>query len=241
MEPHGISHSHNHYMPTQNHPLLLSSIAMAGVNVPNQFLLTAFEDRAALCNDLCGNHSVHGIKNLLLTAMPRRNEEVRNTRFRNTLDTIVAYKSFRSKCREVGGCGCGVWLRRNTPLNKKERSRVTEKVRHACYVYDNWDTIVNNLTNRALTDVDCRDFTIKKFYEARNFSWCLKEQRQNSGSAERQPDADKEFDQTKFDNIVNHVKRSRILDDVSFDEEQAALICKKLKSELLEVCKAARQ
>ena len=214
---------------------------MAVVNVPNQFLITAFEDRDALCTDLCGNYTAQGIKNLLLTAMPRRNEEVRNTRFRHTLDTIVAYKSFRLKCREVGGCSCGVWLRRNTPLNKRERSRVTEKVGHACYVYDNWDAIVNNLTHRALTDVDCRDFTIRKFYEARNFSWCLKEQRQNSGSAERPSDAEEEFDQTKFSNIVNNIKRSEILDDVSFDEEQAALICKKLKRELLNVCKAARQ
>ena len=72
MEPHGISHSHNHYMPTQNHPLLLSSIAMAGVNVPNQFLLTAFE------------------------------EEFRDNLFRNTMDTTVAYDSFRAKCRYVG-------------------------------------------------------------------------------------------------------------------------------------------
>ena len=53
--------------------------------------------------------------------------------------------------------------------------------------------------------------------------------------------AEEEFDQTKFSNIVNNIKRSEILDDVSFDEEQAALLSKKLKRELLNICKAATQ
>ena len=214
---------------------------MASASVPNQFLRAAFEDRVALHTNLCATCNLHGIKDLMLTALPRRSEEYRNNRFRATLDLIVALYSFKIKCREVGGCGCGVWLRRNTRLNGKERARVTEKVRHAYAVFRDWETIVFNLTNQALTDVDCRDFTVKKFYQARSFSWCLKQQNENSGVTGTSNDPTEEYDQQKFSNIVEHICRTKILDDVSFDEDQASLISKNLGTALLEMCKAARR
>ena len=150
---------------------------------------------------------------------------------------VVAYYSFRVMCNNLGGCGCGVWLRRNTTMNKRERARVTEKVGHACVVFQEWDQIVNNLTNRALTHVDCRTFTIKKFYQARNFSWCLKE----NDDAIAKTSTNKEYDEQKLSNIVDYIRRSAILDDVSFDEGQAGLISKKIHQEMKKMCRSARQ
>ena len=150
---------------------------------------------------------------------------------------VVAYYSFRVMCKNLGGCGCGVWLKRNTTMNQKERARVTEKVGHACTVFQEWERIVYNLTNRAITHVGCRTFTIKKFYQARNFSWCLKE----NDDAIAKTSTNEEYDGQKLSSIVDYIKRSTILDDVSFDKGQAQLILQMIHKEMKKICCAPRQ
>ena len=94
----------------------------------------------------------------------------------------------------------------------------------------NWELIKHNLTNSAMTEVDARNFSLRKLYEARNLSWCLGEAKRNSRTSKpKQDDTSQAYEEGKYLNILKKIKDEKILDDVSFDEDQADLISDRIK------------
>ena len=139
--------------------------------------------------------------------------------------------------------GHGMWLSAHCPaMSERDRSRITEKIKYCVGVFKKWDTIVHNLNNSAITDVDARDFTLKKFYFAAKLSWCFKEQDQNKKPATVAPTTPptQAYDEQKFQGMVNYIRNSNILNDVSFNPDQADLIADRLKKALQDICEAAR-
>ena len=90
-------------------------------------------------------------------------------------------------------------------------------------------------------EVDAREFTLRKFYEARKFSWCLAEIKQNStkNPTEKQDNTQQEYDETKYLNIVQKIKDEQLLEGVGFDEDQAVLIGDRIKKDLVDMCREA--
>ena len=203
----------------------------------NEFLVDAFENRQTLLANSLDNSDVDQLKDVV-SGLTERTERLRNDRFQNNLDTIVSCVAFRRSC----GMGVGKWLGIHCrQWSQRKRSKITELCKLSAGVFKNWDCIVHNLTNSAMSEIDARDFTIRKFYNARNQSWCLAEKRQSMSdkSAAKPEDSHQEYEETKYENILEYIKHSQVLDDVNFDSSQADLIADRLKDDLHKLCKKA--
>jgi hypothetical protein len=213
---------------------------MANARRQNEFMLTAFDDRQMLLQTSLANHTVDQLKDLVI-ALKRNSEIHRNNRFQNTLDTIIACVSFKRLC----GTGVGKWLGDHYQnLDPRLRASITERCKLSAAIFMNWDTIVHNLTNSEMEDVDPRDFTLRKLYNARNISWCLREKKQNAEQESTKPPAvenKQEYDEALYNSVLNNIKDSGILQCVNHDSVQADLIAARIKSDLQKICKEARE
>ena len=82
---------------------------------------------------------------------------------RKCLD-VTGYRYFRSCCKhEPQFAG----------LSDKELSKFCDKVNEACWVFDNWEKIVSNLTDERMVEIDARTLSVPQLYLARNIEWCL--------------------------------------------------------------------
>ena len=204
---------------------------------PNGFLIDAFEDRETLLASSVANHNIDELKNLV-DRFAARTERIRNERFQNNLDTIVNCVAFKRSC----GMGVGKWLKLHCAgWDQKKKSKIINLCKFSAGIFRNWDLIVHNLTDASMSQVDARDFTLRKLYEARNISFCQREKRQNtSEEVTSKPDeVNQEYDETKYIRNLEHIKNSEILNDVSFDPSQANLIASRIKDDLQKLCKEA--
>ena len=140
--------------------------------------------------------------------------------------------------------GVGKWLKLHCAVwDQRKKSKIMELCKFSAGIFRNWDQIVHNLTSTTMSEVDARDFTLRKFYEARNLSWCLGEKRQNTADegTVKPDEINQEFDETKYVSNMDHIKNSGILNDVSFDPSQANLIASRIKTDLQKLCKEANE
>ena len=209
---------------------------MAGV--PNEFLVTAFEDRQTLLETASANQDVNQLKDVV-DSFASKNERQRNEKFQNNLDTIVSCVAFKRSCN----MSVGRWMTINCPdWDPRKRARIIELCKFSAGIYMNWPLIVHNLTNSDMVEVDAREFSLRKLYEARKFSWCLDEMKQSSTkkTKEKHDNTQQEYDETKYANIVGKIKDEQILEGVGFDEDQAVLIGDRIKKDLVDMCREAR-
>jgi hypothetical protein len=185
------------------------------------------------------NHTADQLKDLII-ALKQQSETQRNNRFQNTLDTIIACVSFKRLC----GTGVGKWLGEHCPdLDPRVSATITERCKLSAAIFMNWGTIVHNLTNSEMEDVDPRDFTLRKLYNARNISWCLREKK-NVEPETAKPTAvenKQEYDEALYNSILDNIKNSGILQGVNHDSVQAGLIAERIRSDLQKICKDARE
>ena len=216
--------------------------------MPNEILKVINGVHPAWC--LCDNCKVVKMNRYLNTTRQelkriafadlKVDEEARlNALLENTVKQIAAIYAYRTKC--VGAPprpSFGVWLKNNSNpaiMTKKRRGSLVRLVREACAVYEEWPTIVENLSFEGLRNLDARRFCIRKFYDARRLQWCEDEEQRLSSKAKRRRDREG-FDAVKFENVVTLVRTSGLLDDVSFCPRQGELIAKKFKMEIDNIC-----
>ena len=206
-------------------------------NRPNEFIVTVFENRQNLVAAALATHNASQLRDIV-SRFSNRTEVLKNQKFKSNLDTIVACIAFKRRC----GMGVGKWMKLHCRhWDPKKRSRITELCKFSAAIYMNWELIKHNLTNSAMTEVDARNFSLRKLYEARNLSWCLGEAKRNSRKSKpKNDDASQAYDEGKYLNILKKIKDEKILDEVSFDEDQADLIADRIKEDLHDLCKKTR-
>ena len=156
------------------------------------------------------------------------------------LKIIVAGKCYKDRClRNTGYTQWKSWANTQAqfqpPLwTAMQLKKLADVINNADFVYDNWGTIVQNLTDPRIDQLDARRFSLKLFRKAADISWCLLEnetKRHNAGMAEQL------YDYAKYIALLNHIKTSGILHDFGHDQHVAAMLMKKLARDVIKHCK----
>ena len=89
----------------------------------------------------------------------------------------MCIKAYKDAClRNTPYTEFGWWLRtepRYAGVDQKIRTKFCVEVNRADSVFNDWDLIVQNLTDPQITHLDARKFSIDMFYRARSMNWCL--------------------------------------------------------------------
>ena len=155
---------------------------------------------------------------------------------------ITVGVAFKDMCLDnTGYSSFGAWLGAqpqgafvniNVNINK---ARLCDRMTHVTYIFQDWDSIVHNLTNPQMVNIDARKFSIYQFYRARSFSWC-KNYNNMHGTTSRGVAERPEYDEDKYQALLNLVQTSQLLEDVSKSTEQAKLIAKRFNKDLQYMC-----
>ena len=161
----------------------------------------------------------------------RQEEEQLNRLFRKTKRKILfGYTFGKTALQGTIYTSFGAWISTQEQyrhMTTAERRNMANKIRYATKAFDDWDIIVHNLVNPAYKYVDARRFSVEHFYRARSPAWVNK---QNNLLAPKQPVPRiiPNYDQTKVREILEFIKETSIIDDVSGDDEQLQLLSKDL-------------
>ena len=107
-------------------------------------------------------------------------------------------------------------------LSAKELSKLCDKVNEASVVFDSWDSIVVNLVDDRMDQIDARRFSIQQFYMAKNINWCLSYNemlRKKGNNDDVAP-----YPEDKYNEIFQYIINTGILDDVNNNPQIAAII-----------------
>ena len=192
-------------------------------------------------NTLAANLTFEQVHRLFFQVQASLEDAAAENLLQTTLERIAAGESFRKLClsrryNPHGYTSFGVWLNRHTNRTEQERKKICMQMTEVKMINAHWEEIVTNLTDRRMTHVDARRFTINKFYRAININFCLNQQRLN-GPQTTPVEIIQEYDEQKFQDIMALVCSSGILDDVSYCPDQAKLIVKRFRKEINNLCK----
>ena len=130
------------------------------------------------------------------------------------------------------------WAKREPTLSHltpKELARFCDKVNEASNVYTCWDTIVSNLTDDRMTEIDARRLSVHQFYMCKSIEWCLsynESLRRKSGWND-----DPVYSEEKYAAIFENIVASGILEDVDNNPQVAAIIGGHLQSNMVRLCR----
>ena len=117
--------------------------------------------------------------------------------------------------------------------NKKEFERHCADVNEATYCFDNWELIVSNLTDKRMSSIDARTFSVRKFYRASNIDWCL-EYNEKVCRKERSQGG-LPYSKGQIDDTFQHIV-SGIFDDIDHDPKLASGIGDRLQRKMTSYC-----
>ena len=170
----------------------------------NDFLNTVFEDRQLQLEDAIGNHNAGELSDIV-EGFVTRTTVLKQEKFQATLDTVVACVAFKRLC----GTGVGRWMRTNCPTwDDRKRNRIIEMCKFSAAIFKNWEVIKHNLTNSSMREVDAKDFSLRRLYEARKSSWCRGERRQHPRVSLHQMNP-RQLRNTTSKNILPFYRKSR--------------------------------
>ena len=160
-------------------------------------------------------------------------------RFTNKKEEIIMGYTYKQRCLlGTGYRSFGCWLAQSqdmTHLTPVEKDKLREEISVVTRVYENWDTIVENLTMPSMAVLEPRSFSIRQFARAVNINWCI---RTRNNQLKSSPPAvhSHEYDEAKFQEIMALVRSNGLLADVSHSRNQAKLIAERFQNELLDLC-----
>ena len=224
--------------------------------IPNIFLLNNQEHHVIMVNCLCNmckhlrlvefeerNVSQEQMYNNFKNLLPHKEDRCLDRLFANTINMIISGKAYKKKC--LDGTGYRYfksWCKHEAQfagLSEKELSRFCNKVNEACWVFDNWEKIVSNLTDERMFEIDARRLSMSQLYLAKNVEWCLalndNLRRKNKRIGEPL------YPREKFDNIFQNIIESGILEDIEHDPSTAASIGGRLQNAMISYCRRRYQ
>ena len=126
-------------------------------------------------------------------------------------------------------------------VNGNDRSKKTfddlaKEISEAASVFMNWDLIVQNLTDKRMTCIDARAFSVRMFYCAKSIDWCLG----HNGDLRRKGSSVNNglpYTHDKVDEIFHHMINSGIFDDMNHNPKLAAGLGEALKLKMTSYCR----
>ena len=96
-----------------------------------------------------------------LRIITRRTETTLDQMLRDRLDKVIARYSFqRQVLRGAPTVQFGTWLSQSTNLDSDDRTRINREVMEMVAVFEDWEKIISHLTDRRLTHVECRRWSV---------------------------------------------------------------------------------
>ena len=224
--------------------------------IPNIFLVDYQQHNVIMVNCFCDtcrrlrlqrieerNLSQEQMYRNFKNMLPHKEDLCLDKVFANTVDIIVSGKAYKSKC--LDGTGYKYfrsWCKHEPQfagLPDKELSKFCDKVNEACWVFDNWEKIVSNLTDERMVEIDARRLSVSQLYLAKNIEWCLALNDTLRRKSKRigEPLYPKE----KFDNIFQNIIESGILEDIEHNPSSAASIRGRLQTAMITYCRRRYQ
>ena len=224
---------------------------------PNQFLLQ-HNGRPELCfcnicrarkhaevSQLGATRGDEWLQEQCLAYLPLGRERKAEELFQMTLKQILYAQVYKEAC--LANTTYIYWKcwAKNQPqfahlVNGNDRSKKTfndlaKEISEASSVFMNWDLIVQNLTDKRMTCIDARTFSVRMFYCAKSLDWCLghnEDLRRKGSSANGLP-----YTQDKVDEIFQHMINSGIFDDMNHNPKLAAGLGEALKLKMTGYCR----
>ena len=160
-----------------------------------------------------------------------------NKVFESTLQQILCAKAYKEAC--LNGSGYLYWKSwaKHQPQfqnihSKQEKKRFEQDasfIREANYVYQNWDKIVDNLTDQRMSSIDARTFSVNYFYRSTNIEWCLSYNETVRPKVKLDENEELPYSQAKLDDIFSYMITTGIFEDIKYDPKLAAGIGESLK------------
>ena len=178
-----------------------------------------------------------------MNRLPDRRNRVLHEVFNNSLDTIVYGKAFKETC--LHGTGYKyfkAWAKHEQPFSDfpdKEFNALCRQVNECCWVFENWEKIVQNLTDQRITEIDARSLSVSQLYKAKNIDWCL--QLNDTLRSNSKKNDDPLYPQDKFNDIFQHIVASGIFDDIEHNPSLAANLGGRLQSAMITYCRRRYQ
>ena len=218
--------------------------------IPNEFLINLAPHEEVVGNCFCGscrngrlqqvadrNHTNRQLHNLFTHRFVQKEETRLDRLFNSTLQLIVHGKAYISNSLENTNYTYFKAWAKNQPqfrhLSKQELNHFCRKVNEANNVFDSWDLIVSNLTDYRMTFIDARRFSVRQFYLAKDISWCLTTNDHLRTKGGRNADNNVlPYPEEKYNEILQFIEASGILDDIGNDPKIAAAIGGRLQSDI---------
>ena len=189
------------------------------------------------------------LRHMVVNVLPKRLVKAQERVFEITRALIVYGKTYKEVALKNGDytlfkCWAKTQFYYQEFINgsrqaQKEFDNHCQFVNDCAYVYDNWDKIVNNLTNESLTNLNARTFTVGKFREAVDFNWCISEnERARTGTAPRRQ-GEQLWTPDDVNETAHHVLSVARLSEA--DRHQASRFCQAVERKCLAIVKKRRQ
>ena len=109
---------------------------------------------------------------------------------------------------------------------QKEFNAFCSRVNESAWVFENWDKITSNLTDSRMTKIDGRRLRVGQLYKSKNINWCLQLNDHLRSKTNQSDDAT--YSAEKFQDILNYIIDSKILEDIEHNPSQAASLASRL-------------
>ena len=201
----------------------------------NCFCVDCRERRIAIMRNHHNNH----LYDLFINNLPSKERSCLDKLFANTLNQIVVGKVYKeSSLQNSGYRYFKSWAKNEAAFAQFTPKRLTnfcEKVNEAFNVFHNWDTIVLNLTDSRMSEIDARRFSVRQFYLAKSIDWCLN---YNEMVRKKNKRSDEPlYPAEKYDAIFQNIVASGILEDIQNNPTIASAIGARLQTDIVRYCR----
>ena len=179
-----------------------------------------------------------GLFQLFVRGLPRLENEQLLKCHETVLNMIVAGKLYKENClRNTQYEQFKSWANKQPQFadwDERSLKRFSDAVNEADIVYRSWEVIVSNLMDPRMDYLDARRFSLGQFRQAKDLGWCLLQNERQRRNARR---GDSQYDEQKYQSLLQIIKTFGILDDFDHDPHVAAMLMRRLSSDIVKYCK----
>ena len=224
---------------------------------PNVFLMSQDHDGTCFCEQcrtarLAGlsTKSIQLLRRDVMNSLPTQKKTKENTLFATTLKEIVAGKEYKNRCLlGTRYSNFASWAKTqpmyhrfstsNNFARQKEFKDHCKYINDAAICFDNWNTIITNLTDQRITHINARTFPVGNFAHAKSMEWCLSYNIKCGGA--RPDDIGNVgldiYNQTDVTRIFRKIVDDGILDQIEHDPKTCASFAHQLSLRMIRYCR----
>ena len=221
---------------------------------PNNYLVNVVVHenivRMCFCNgckerrfNTARNINYRELKEQFMRTLPFQENRDLDMLFESAINKIVIGKAFKESSLENTGYKYFKSWAKHEPvlmnLSPKQFSNFCEQVNEASSVFDHWDVIVRNLTDKRMEEIDARRFSVRQFFLAKSIDWCL-----NYNEILRKKMNKREdplYSEDRYAEIIQNIFSSGILDEIDHNPQVASRIGHRLQSDMVAYCRRRYQ